>query len=136
MARRSLSAYCLQALAALDPFAPETANYELEQYSTSAHLAAHGVAHVFSEMDVFHFGDALAPLRRAGWDDKKKGPALVAQRARRSLESNIGFYGGTCPAHVFMACVKRWLITGIGVNGGHVASFNSYIISQNLGDRS
>ena len=28
------------ALAALDPFAPETANYELEQYSTSAHLAA------------------------------------------------------------------------------------------------
>ena len=73
-----------------DPIPPLTG---LAKFWVSAHLAAHGVAHVFSEMDVFHFGDALAPLRRAGWDDKKRGPALVAQRARRSLESNIGFYG-------------------------------------------
>ena len=62
----------------------------LAKFWVSFFLASRGVAHVFSEMDVFHFGDALPVLLGAGWADRARGPALVAQRARRGLESNIG----------------------------------------------
>lgn len=64
----------------------------LTKFWTSERLLRSGVAHVFSEMDVFHFSDVFHVLQSRGWDSPRRAPALLAQRARRSLQTNIGFY--------------------------------------------
>ena len=97
----------------------------LAKFWVSFFLASRGVAHVFSEMDVFHFGDALPVLLGAGWADRARGPALVAQRARRGLESNIGFYGvepanarGPAVARLFGEALGGWRSRLLDSRGG------------------
>ena len=58
------------ALAALDPFAPETANCELEQYSTSAHLAAQILRHFLAVRR-----EQRQVASRVGGDFRRRGRA-------------------------------------------------------------
>lgn len=65
----------------------------LSKFWASAALLGAGVPHVLSEMDVYHFGDASPALEGAGFFRAGgRETAFVAQRSRRSLAANIGFY--------------------------------------------
>ena len=42
--------------------------------------------------------------------------------------------GGAGPPQILVACIECWLVTGIGMDGGHIAGLDADRIRHHLGD--